>query len=78
MPNIDNETKQEKFVRLAEKRTLDIIKRVRLLSNLSSTKNYEYSSKQVNKILSSIDSEVLELKRSFKKEDYKRSVTFNL
>ena len=78
MLNIENETKQDKFVRLAEKRTLDIIKRVRLLSNLSSTKNYEYSSKQVNKILSSIDLEVQELKRSFKKEDSKRSVTFNL
>jgi len=79
MTSVCNETKKDKFVRLAEKRTVDIIKRIRILSNLSSTKNYDYDLKQVQKIVSSIELEVLDMKKTFKKNmDNNKKITFHL
>lgn len=42
---LENETKRDKFVRLAEARTNKIIDMVQLLGNCSNTSQYEYSQK---------------------------------
>ena len=48
------ETKRERFVRLAEARTNKIIDMLRLLGNCSSKSNYEYSDEDVKKISNAI------------------------
>ena len=48
-----NETKREKFVRIAEARTNKILNMIQLLGNCSNQKQYEYTQKNVivNKIV---------------------------
>ena len=48
------ETKRQKFVRLAENRTNRILDTLELLSNLSNTSNYEYNQKDVERIFKAI------------------------
>ena len=50
----NNETKREKFVRLAEARTNKIIDMIQLLSNCSNTNVYEYSQKDIDQIFNAI------------------------
>ena len=45
------ETKEERFIRLAEARVNKILSMMRLLGNLSSTGFYQYSRDQVEQIL---------------------------
>lgn len=59
------ETKRDRFVRLAEARTNKIIEMVRLLGNCSNTSTYEYTQQDVKKIFSTIESEVSEAKKRF-------------
>ncbi|SES89246.1 hypothetical protein SAMN02910413_1141 [Pseudobutyrivibrio sp. C4] len=60
-----NETKKEKFIRLAEARTNKIISMIRLLGNCSNTRVYEYNSKDVKKIFDAIDKELKMAKTRF-------------
>ena len=60
------ETKREKFVRMAEARTIKIISMVRLLGNCSNRLAYEYTDKDVAKILSAIESAVSDSKKRFR------------
>ena len=60
------ETKREKFVRMAEARTIKIISMVRLLGNCSNRLAYEYTDKDVNKIFNAIESSVSDAKKRFK------------
>jgi hypothetical protein len=53
-----NETKRERFVRIAEARTNRVLDDLRLLGNCSSKKNYEYSDADVRKIFSAIEKEL--------------------
>lgn len=61
-----NETKHEKFCRLAENRTNNILKQLELLSNLSNKSSYDYSQQDVDKILKAIKSAVSNVEHSFK------------
>ncbi|MCT6822905.1 MAG: hypothetical protein M3005_03420 [Apilactobacillus sp.] len=74
---MNSETKNEKFHRLAEKRTNDIIDKLRLISNLSNSQQYEYTKKEVNDMFkairealdrseSSFDNEVIKSNNKFK------------
>lgn len=60
------ETKREKFVRMAENRTIKIISMLRLLGNCSNKLVYEYSDKDVTKIFSTIESALGDAKKRFK------------
>lgn len=64
---VKSETKEQKFIRLAEGRTSNILKDIKLLSNLSETKNYSFSQEQVQKIFSSIKKELNQAENNFKK-----------
>ena len=72
------ETKREKFVRMAEARTIKIISMVRLLGNCSNRLAYEYSDKDVNKIFSAIESAVSDAKKRFKSSPSGNAQVFSL
>lgn len=52
------ETKQERFIRLAEARVDKITKMMRLLGNCSFKSNYEYTDEQVEKIFDKLRAEI--------------------
>lgn len=64
-----NESKKEKFVRIAEARTNKIIDMIRLLGNCSNTSTYDYSKDDVNKIFRAIESELKIAKAKFDMSD---------
>lgn len=72
------ETKREKFVRLAEARTNRIIDTLQLLGNCSNTSAYEYTSDDVKQIFDAIEFEVREAKKKFTKGEGERSSKFTL
>ena len=74
----DNETKRERFVRLAEARTNKIIDMVQLLGNCSNTSIYEYSDSDIEQIFTAIEAAVRDAKRKFTKTDSSKSSKFTL
>lgn len=75
---LENETKRDKFVRLAEARTNKIIDMVQLLGNCSNTSQYEYSQKDVDKIFKAIQLELDEARKRFSKQDSEKGSRFTL
>ena len=59
------DSKNAKFVRLAESRTRRVVENLRMIGNLSSKTNYEYSEPEVNIIFSFIEDRVKEAKSRF-------------
>ncbi len=57
--------KSEKFKLLAEKRTRNAIKQLRLIGNLANPNSYEYTDAQVDKILSVLTGELKSMERQF-------------
>lgn len=60
------ESKAEKFKRLAEPRVESTLKKIKILGNLSSS-GYEFSYDQVEKIITSLRLAVDELEKKFQK-----------
>jgi len=54
----NEENKNDKFKRIANKRTNNVLKSLRSLAKLSNTRNYEYSRIEVRKIFSAINDEL--------------------
>lgn len=52
------ESKIQRFERLAERRVAEVIKRVRLIGNLSNRNNYSFSEKHVRQMFTAIEREV--------------------
>lgn len=74
----EQETKREKFVRLAEARTNKIIDMLQLLGNCSNSSAYDYTQQDVDKIFVAIETEVREAKKKFNKIESKKSSRFTL
>ena len=72
------ETKRDRFVRIAETRTNKIIDMLQLLGNCSNVNVYEYKQQDIEKIFNVIETEVREAKKKFSKYDSKRSNRFKL
>ena len=72
------ETKRDKFVRLAEARTNKIIDMIQLLGNCSNLGAYDYTQKDVDKIFTAIENELREAKKKFSKVDSKKGSRFSL
>lgn len=68
-----DESKHDRFVRVAESRTNKIIDMLRVLGNCSSTNNYEYNSQEVEAIFSAIQKELNSAKDKFGKSGKKQS-----
>ena len=62
MPSGD---KREVFVRLAEKRTNEILRRIRTLSNCANRNAYEYNEADVKRIFGAIEEEMRVAKAKF-------------
>jgi len=73
-----NETKRERFVRVAENRTNKIINMIQLLGNCSNMSTYEYSEADVEKIFSAIEFSMKDAKRKFSKAEVTKTSRFTL
>ena len=60
-----SESRQEKFKRLATYRTNEVLKKLRILGNLSNKSNYDYSGEEISKIFSAIDTQLKTIKAKF-------------
>lgn len=60
--------KKSNFKRIAESRTNKIIDLLELLGNLSNTSFYEYSKTDIEKIFSSIETQIEKTKSKFSKK----------
>lgn len=69
------ETKRQKFIRLAESRTNNALKQIELLGNLSNPHAYEYEPEDVEKIIKTLKKSIKELEKTFTTENKKK---FNL
>lgn len=78
MAGRENESKREKFVRLAEARTNKIIDMIQLLGNCSNSSAYEYTQQDVDQIFAAIETEVREAKKKFAKTESVKSTRFTL
>lgn len=65
MKKKDDETKEQKFARMAPKRVDNALKAIRLVKNLSNKNNYSYDDDQRKKIIRTLEDSVKELKISF-------------
>ena len=59
------ETKRDKFVRIAEARTNKILEMMRLLGNCSSKSNYDYTDEDIKKIFGALEKELKNTKNKF-------------
>lgn len=60
-----NETRKDRFKRLATLRTNVVLKRLKVLGNCSNRSTYEYTEEEINKIFSEIERKVRETKAKF-------------
>lgn len=74
----NNESKRDRFVRLAEARTNKIIDMIQLLGNCSNQSQYEYSQKDITKIFNAIQTELDSAKKRFNKQDTQKGNKFKL
>lgn len=71
---VSQDNKRENFKRLAEYRTNEVLKRLKVLGNCSNRSAYDYTEDEVNKIFSEIKRKTEEVKAKFhfpKKEQFK-------
>jgi len=66
-PKVEDETKEQKFKRIATARCQKILDDIRLLSNCANTSTYYYTQEDVIKIFSVIEKELKRVKGLFKK-----------
>jgi len=62
----ENETKAEKFVRVANGRTKKAIKQLRLIKQVVGSKNYDVDGEQVNKLVNVLYDEVTAIANAYK------------
>lgn len=71
---MEQESRHERFKRIAAKRTNEILEKIRILGNCANKSSYEYSEEEVNKIFSEIDKQLKLTKAKFlagKRERFK-------
>jgi len=61
----DNETKRERFKRLASLRTTEVLRRLKVLGNCANRQVYEYDAEDVSRIFGEIDRKLREVKSKF-------------
>ena len=69
------ETKAERFKRIATARTLRILENLRLLGNCSTLSTYEYTEDEIVRIFSTIEKETKRIKAMFNKSS---NINFSL
>lgn len=66
------ESKGDKFKRLATKRVKNAISKVELIANLSAS-SYEYTSEEVDKIITALQNSVNRVKAAFSKQKIEKT-----
>lgn len=64
-----SEIKRQRFQRLAEKRTNDVLERLRILGNCANRGQYDYSAEDTGKIFRAIEREFKIIRLKFKDGD---------
>ncbi len=59
------ESRHERFKRIAAKRTNDILEKIRILGNCANRSSYDYTDDEVNKIFAEIDKQLKAIKAKF-------------
>ena len=57
--------RRENFKRLAEARTNQVLKKLKVLGNCSNRSSYDYTEEEVNKIFSEVEKKIREVKSKF-------------
>jgi uncharacterized protein with WD repeat len=70
--------KREKFVELAEKRTKNAIKAIRVIGKLGNKNAYEYSDADIAKIVKVLGREIELMKARMSSSSAKETIDFNL
>jgi ribosomal protein L7/L12 len=70
--------KRKKFVELAEKRTRNAIKSIRIIGKLGNKNAYEYTPEDVKKIASALNKEIEAMKARMSHSGSKDTVDFEL
>ncbi|MBE7420413.1 MAG: hypothetical protein HS128_22145 [Ideonella sp.] len=70
--------KREKFVRLAQSRTVNAIKAIRVIGKLGNKSHYQYDEKDVKKIATALTKEIEALKARMSDQGGKVEVEFSL
>jgi ribosomal protein L7/L12 len=70
--------KREKFVKLAENRTVNAIKAIRVIGKLGNKNAYQFDDSDVNKIVKALNKEVESLRARMSSSGGKESVDFKL
>lgn len=76
--NGTEESKSEKFKRLASGRTNKILSTLTLLGNCSNTGSYEYTQEEVDKIFTALQSKLDETKAKFHPKNKEKEDLFTL
>lgn len=66
--HVKNKNKKLTFIKMAEDRVNFTIKKMDLIIDLSDTNKYEYDNLQVEKIVSTLEAKLRELKREFNRK----------
>lgn len=77
-PDKMRDSKREKFVKLAENRTVNAIKAIRIIGKLGNRNAYEYDEADVRKIVKALNDEVEALKTRMKTTKSSDGVDFRL
>ena len=75
--NVPNETKEDRFKRLAEQRVAATLDKVRLIGNLA-TSQYSYSADQVAKIFSALKEALADVEDKFHRTLERKKDKFHL
>ncbi len=70
------ENKQEKFIRVAEKRTSELINKIRVLSKCSDNHSYGYTAVQIDEIFNAIEKELQQCRIMFDSGESARTALF--
>lgn len=70
--------RRDKFVELAQRRTVNAIRSIRVIGKLGNRSAYDYSDADVNKIVKALQDEIEALKLRMKSSGRQESVDFKL
>lgn len=70
--------KREKFVELAERRTVNAIRSIRVIGKLGNPFAYDYDEADVKKIINALSKEIEDLRLKMMKKGTKAAVEFKL
>jgi hypothetical protein len=73
-----SQNKRKKFIELAERRTINAIRSIRVISKLGNRSAYEYDEADVRKIVNALTKEIEALKARMSSSGGKETVEFKL